>query len=103
MMGPGSPGYVVIPCSIVWLRSMRRTRLLKPPFHIHPRHRADPRNGFPDFVVRGRGAGSYPDNSGLAEPALCRHLALGTVWLMPNGTGGDIDRVGILDVESRYS
>src|SRR3954463_1919774 len=104
MRGPGRPGYVVMPCSMVWLRSISRSRLLPNRLlQIHPSYGADPGNGLTDFVVGSGGPRRNPEIPGVSQPAWSDRLRFGADWLVPNGAGGDVEPFRVLDVIRGYS
>src|SRR5258705_8583199 len=73
MSGPGKPGYVVMPCSMVWLRSTKVMRRGSPGLRAQllrdAGQRADASDRLADLVVGRRRAGGDSDGAAVAEPA----------------------------------
>src|SRR5918998_5877527 len=100
MIGAGSPGYVVIPCSIEWLRSMRGMlgdsayRLLFMQLQVDSCHRTDPGDRFSHLVVGRGGTRSDPDDPGVSQPIGSDRLRFRADRLMPNCSRGHGDGPG---------
>src|SRR4051812_3570834 len=93
-----------MPCSMVWLRSISRSRLLPNRLlQTDPSYAADPGDGLTDFVVGSGGASRDPDNTGVSQPPRSNRLGLGADWLVPNGAGDNIEPFRVLDVIRGYS
>src|SRR5512141_2374297 len=107
MSGPGRPGYVVMPCSMVWLRSTKVMRRGSPGLRAQllrdAGQRADASDRLADLVVGRRGAGGDADDAAAGEPIGGRGLVLGADRLVTDRPGRRVHAFGVLDVKGAHA
>src|SRR5258705_12561708 len=103
MSGPGKPGYVVMPCSMVWLRSTKVMRRGSPGLRAQllrdAGQRADASDRLADLVVGRRGAGGDADDAAVPEPARGGELVLWANRLVAGRARHREQAFSVLDVE----